>query len=140
MDKETYIFEKAAEVFLKKLTDQNHRNLPVIISSMQTHLIPFFGDMLLSKITTSDIEHYKNIRVNQEVSNKTINAELITLSCFFRRALKWNWLDKNPKISPYENPKKYTDKRLAHTHLNAMQIEFYFRLLRDIPIRIYFFL
>lgn len=79
------------------------------------HLVPFFGDMPLSKISAFDVERYKRQRQQEPVivSSRgkvierapekitaakpgTINRELAVLSHLFNKAIEWGWLDRRP--------------------------------------------
>ncbi len=75
-------------------------------------MVPFFGDMPLSKLGTFDVERYKKHRLAQVVqaggdwrsgkriprdtgrttSPGTVNREMATLSHLFSNALEWQWL------------------------------------------------
>ncbi|MEM2175128.1 MAG: site-specific integrase [Candidatus Micrarchaeia archaeon] len=65
---------------------------------VKNHLIPFFRDIVLSKITPELIEEYKISRKNSLKSPKarTINLELLTLSALFRKAVEMGYLRESP--------------------------------------------
>jgi integrase len=57
----------------------------------------------LDKISSSDIEHYKNHRLHEKASVATINRELAVLSHLFNKAIEWQWLDKRiPSIKRFK--------------------------------------
>ena len=76
-------------------------------------LIPFFGDMLLSKITVAHIEKYKKIRLD-EVKPATINRDLACLKHMFTIAEKLGKYDgKNPvKETKFLQERQYVMKIL----------------------------
>ncbi|MDR3415270.1 MAG: tyrosine-type recombinase/integrase [Nevskia sp.] len=106
-------FEDAAHKYLQKLAEEGGRNVNKKRTQLELHLIPFFGMMPLSKITTSDVERYKKHRQEQHAiksnalnkgctfkdaapSAGTVNRELAALSHLFSKAVEWAWLDRRP--------------------------------------------
>jgi integrase len=67
-------------------------------SALNVYLIPFFGKLKLSEITSYDVEKFKAERQKQGLSNKYINNLLCVLSKCLRTAEDWGILDKPPKI------------------------------------------
>jgi integrase len=88
---------------------------------LKHHLIPFFGDMPLGKISGFDLERYKKQRQQEKslhggdrISERareqkssfggkttnttpgTINRELAVLSHLFNKAVEWGWLEHRP--------------------------------------------
>jgi len=82
---------------------------------LDLHLVPFFGDFPLSKISGFDVERYKHQRQKEAVSVRprhkvivraadkittakpsTINRELAVLSHLFNKAIEWEWMDRRP--------------------------------------------
>jgi len=65
---------------------------------LKLHLVPFFGDMPLSKIGTFNIEQYKRQRQQGTRNAKpgTVNRELAVLSHLFNQAIEWGWIDRRP--------------------------------------------
>lgn len=47
---------------------------------LDMHMIPFFGNMVLNKICTFDIERYKKARKEANAKPGTINRELSVIS------------------------------------------------------------
>ena len=65
--------------------------------SSLTHLLPFFGDISVSKITPMLINDYKNTRKKEGPSPATINRELSLLKHTFTLAVnEWGWANDNP--------------------------------------------
>lgn len=57
---------------------------------LRSSLIPFFGKMHLSSITTEYVERFKAFEIRTGVSNKTINNRLTVLSKCMRCAHEWH--------------------------------------------------
>ena len=67
-------------------------------SILRAHLNPFFGKMLLDKITSLNIENFKSQKIKQELANKTINNHLIVLSKCLKTAQERELIERIPKI------------------------------------------
>ncbi len=127
-------FNEAAEKYLAKLAQEDGKDLVMKGYRLKMHLMPFFGNTQLSKITTFDVERYKKQRggelvmrpngpggkpaVGGETKPATINRELAALSHLFSKAVEWGWVDHRPA----------TIKRLKEhsgriTYLTVEQIE-----------------
>lgn len=113
-------FHDAATKYLSKLDQEGGKDLEQKKQRLELHLIPFFSDKPLSKITTFDIERYKKQRlaeysnrgkshrvngqlVHSEVtstskltSTGTVNREIAVLSHIFNKACEWGWLNHTP--------------------------------------------
>jgi integrase len=77
-------------------------------SVLNVHLIPYFGEKHLDKISNLDIEEYKTKKLKSGLSAKSINNTLIVLSRCLNIALEWNVLEKVPKIKKMNvAPQKY---------------------------------
>lgn len=101
-------FRLAANRYLEKLEEEGGKDIGMKRSRLVLHLVPFFGDTPLSKITSFDIERYKKSRLGQPASrgkNKrgehtyvgmtkpgTVNRELATLSHLISKAVEWEWI------------------------------------------------
>ncbi len=121
-------FRDAAEKYLHKLTLENGKDLKMKKMRLDKHLVPFFSNTPLSKITSFDIERYKKQRLQEpslrggdRVSKQakaqgflpceqstiakpgTINRKLAVLSHLLNKALKWGWINSHPaKIKRYK--------------------------------------
>lgn len=67
------------------------------------HLVPYFGDRLISGITALDIEQFKahNVtavvgKTGRKIAAKTVNEHVCVLSSMFSSAEKWGYLKANP--------------------------------------------
>jgi len=61
----------------------------------------YFGHLQLNEITPRLIEEYvawrkQRLTRGKEVSNRTVNIDLIYLSQCFKKAMEWDFLDQNP--------------------------------------------
>ena len=93
------------------------------MSALRAHLIPYFGEIHLDKITTLRIEQYKAKKIKEGLANKTVNNHLTVLSSCLRTAEDWVNLKKLPKIKwlkipPYDidflSPEE-SERLLAHS-------------------------
>jgi integrase len=64
-------------------------------STINKHLIPWFGATNLPRITPKQIEDYKGHRV-AKAKPRTVNRELDTLRSMFSRAVEWGWIKQHP--------------------------------------------
>jgi integrase len=74
-------------------------------------LVPFFGKMLISKITASDVERYKaHLQNKRGLAQKTINEHLLVFSHCVSTAYEWLQLEGvPPKITWLKCPPPKTD-------------------------------
>lgn len=125
-------FKEAAEKYLKKLEEEGGKDIKAKTRRLNQHLIPFFGNMPLSKIETGDVNRYKEQRSKEkavpggeknrpldnsklkETSNGTINRELAVLSHLFNQAIEWKWIQYRPakinRLKEEEGRKVYLTK------------------------------
>lgn len=108
-------FRDAATKYLERLKETNGKDLRMKQQRLLLHLVPFFADAPLGKISALDLERYKSQRAKETVSVRprgkeivratekqtltkpaTINRELAVLSHLFNCALDWGWIDRKP--------------------------------------------
>lgn len=108
-------FREAAGKYLERLGESGGKDLKMKTARLTHHLVPFFGDMPLSKVSGFDIERYKRQRQQEPVIVRprgktierapekitsakagTINRELAVLSHLFNKAIEWGWMDRRP--------------------------------------------
>jgi len=82
---------------------------------LRLHLVPFFGKMGLSKITAGQAQEYRIHRLQTASTGKppsrsTMHDEIVTLRQVLKTALRHNWLDHLPDLSP---PYK-TNGKISH--------------------------
>lgn len=115
-------FREAAVKYLDRLKESGGKDLKMKAARLKHHLVPFFGDMPLSKLSSFDVERYKRQRLQEavilrprgktikpghevETSAKpgTVNRELAVLSHLFNKAIEWGWIDRRPaKIGRFQ--------------------------------------
>lgn len=91
-------FSAAAAQYLERLLSSGGRNLIKKRQQLDQHLIPFFGDKPLSKLSAFDLQRYVKARRETGAANGTINRELAALSHLLHRAIDWGWLDRMIKV------------------------------------------
>ena len=79
---------------------------------IRAHLLPYFGDRLLSRITPQMVDGYKVMRIGEAASPNTVNRELANLSHMPRMAVRWRYVDKNvvssvDKMKVPERPRRF---------------------------------
>jgi site-specific recombinase XerD len=84
----------------------------------RVHLIPFFRDIPISKISDSNVERYKKRRLDEGAKTGTVNRELAALSHLFTKALDWQWIDKRPS-----NIKRFKEDSGRIFYLTPGQVE-----------------
>lgn len=114
-------FAQAVAGYLKNLAEEGGKDIAGKKLRLERHLIPFFGDTPLDKISTFDIERYKKKRLGEpsllggdRVSQRaretatrvgakvsatapgTINREIAALSHLLTKAVEWGWIDHKP--------------------------------------------
>ena len=107
-------FKEAGGKYLKKQEEEGGKDLNAKRRRLNQHLIPFFGDMPISKITSFEIERYKKQRSQEKAisggekqkpkdetklkltSKGTVNRELAVLSHLFNKAVEWGWMPARP--------------------------------------------
>lgn len=115
-------FREAAGKYLVKLEEEGGKDLVMKRRRLNLHLVPFFDDMPLSKISGFDIERYKKARTNADAEDRakvgTVNRELAALSHLFTKAVEWGWIDKRPAII-----RRYKEEKSRITYLTVEQIQ-----------------
>lgn len=129
-------FRDAAKKYLERLGETNGKDLRMKRQRLLLHLVPFFGDAPLGKISALDLERYKHHRAREAVSVRprgkdierskeketltkpaTINRELAVLSHLFNCAIDWGWIDRKPT-----RIKRLTESQGRITYLTVEQI------------------
>jgi len=113
-------FGAAAALYLRKLNEEGGKDIESKKQRLELHLVPFFGNTPLSKISSFDVERYKKQRlaehskrgkthlvkgklVHKEISlstkltsPSTVNREIAVLSHLLNKACEWGWLSHLP--------------------------------------------
>lgn len=93
-----WIFSEASKFFIDRMIQENGKNIKAKRRQLEQHLVPFFGQYVISKITSFLIEQYKKSRLEQKAKTATINRELAVLSQFFNKSVEWNWIKSKPAV------------------------------------------
>jgi len=111
-------FKQAADEYLKKLKEEDGKDIPTKDQRLRDHLTPFFGDKPISTISTFDVGRYKKARLQEKCSPGTLNRELAVLSHLLNKAVEWKWLQHKPCII-----KREKEDKGRITYLDRYQIE-----------------
>jgi len=111
-------FREATEKYLVKLEKEGGKDLYMKKFRFNGHLIPFFKNKPIAKITSFDIERYKKHRQKEEAKPGTINRELSAFSHLYTKAIEWNWIDHKPFAI-----KKFKEDKGRIAYLTPEQIE-----------------
>lgn len=89
-------FEKLAQQWLENHKLDKKQNTVLSYSyQVNTHLIPFFGNLIVSKIKPEDIEKFKQETI-QRVSPTTVNYDLRIFKSIMDAGIRWGFLFENP--------------------------------------------
>ncbi len=122
LDDTSPTFKKAAEQFLKEygVITEGERSEKWTESHairLRVHLLPFFGDLLLNKVTPGKVQEYRVHRMtsyadpNPESKSKhkpktkpparsTLHDEVVTLRMVLKTAIRHGWLEHLPDLTP----------------------------------------
>ncbi len=111
-------FKQAADQFLHEYEaitagDLHPRYIKVIEGILRVHLLPFFGNKVVSEITPGLVQEYRIHRMTSRVDKKTgepkrparatIRLEVVTLRQVLKAAYRHGWLPYLPDLSaPYK--------------------------------------
>ena len=115
-------FRRAADQFLKEygVITEGQRSPRWVEGHgirLRLHLIPFFGDLHVSQITAGKVQEYRVHRMtsynvpnplskstrpprSQPPSRSTLHDEIVTLRLVLKTAIRHEWLDHLPDLSP----------------------------------------
>jgi len=116
-------FAQAADAYLQREAEIGGKDLQRKTATLRRYLIPFFKNMPLGKLSTYDVERYKNHRLTEgttlggdrmspkarkkgqaiggqkkDTAPGTVNRELATLSHLLSRALEWGWITQKSAV------------------------------------------
>jgi integrase len=89
-------FAQAALAYLDKLAEEGGKNIAKKRQHLTDHLVPFFNDKPLAKVSSFDVERYKKARLEAGIKPGTLNRELATLSHLFNKTVEWKWIAFKP--------------------------------------------
>lgn len=111
-------FDKAAQLYLKKLRESDGKGIREKSIHLNLHLIPFFKPKPLSSISTFDIDRYKKARLKECGKPGTVNRDLSTLRHLLGKAHEWGWISSiDAKV------KKYKEGSGRIVYLNTDQVD-----------------
>lgn len=115
-------FQRAADQFLKEygVITEGQRSPRWVEGHgirLRLHLIPFFGDLHVSQITAGKVQEYRVHRMTtyndpnplsksnrpprtQPPARSTLHDEIVTLRLVLKTAIRHEWLDHLPDLSP----------------------------------------
>jgi integrase len=115
-------FKDAAKLFQEQyeVITEGQRNVHYVDGHwrrLRTHLVPFFGDMLLTEITPGTVQRYRVQRFTtakekrgKNPARSTMHQEIVTLRQVLKTAYREGWIKYVPDISePYK-----TNGKVAH--------------------------
>lgn len=95
--------ELHAEIYCRKTTSDGYK------SYLKYHLLPSFGDKLLTNISTTDIQKFIQIKIQEGLTNNSINHILIFMGSVFQKMVNDEVIINNPlkkikklKVEPIE--------------------------------------
>lgn len=91
-------FREMMEKYMREHSERNKSPKSHIRDkSLSNHLIQFFGDLTVSKISPKLVNEYKTKRRRDGAAPATVNKELNLVSHAFNLAIKeWEWVRENP--------------------------------------------
>jgi len=119
-------FKHAADQFLREYEiitsgDRNPNYVRTIGLALRVHLLPFFGNRILSEITPGLVQEYRIHRMTSRLDRKTglpkrpargtLHLEIVTLRQVLKTANRHGWLPYLPDLSaPYRSSGKITHR------------------------------
>ena len=116
-------FREASEQYLREydVMTQGQRSKIYVRgqhSRSTVHLVPFFGHLGLSEITSGKVQEYRIHRYEESVAKRgkppaynTMHQEIVTLRQTLKTAMRQGWLDRLPDLSePYRSSPKISHR------------------------------
>src|SRR5829696_1933255 len=131
--KQPLTLKTAAARYLDRLRQEGGNEIDRKRQRLKQSVVPFFGDMQLGQITTSDVERFKQHRLSQPVQSRkkiapgkslptnrpaTVNRELATLSHLLNKAVEWGWIER-----PLAKVRKLKEDNGRIVYLTAQQAD-----------------
>ena len=104
-------FAAAVPLYIERLRQEGGKEVERKQQRLEQYLLPIFGDLQISQITSFDVERYKKHRLLQPICSRkilhqgetlptnrpaTVNRELATLSHMLNKVTEWGWIDRPP--------------------------------------------
>ena len=123
--------EIKTEKTFREASEQYHREYDIITQGQRSkdyvrgqhlrskvHLVPFFGHLGLSEITSGKIQEYRIHRHEEAIAKRgkppaynTMHQEIVTLRQTLKTAIRHGWLDRLPDLSePYRSSPKISHR------------------------------
>ena len=116
-------FREASEQYLREydIITQGQRSKDYVKGQhwrSTVHLVPFFGHLGLSEITSGKVQEYRIHRHEEAVAKRgkppaynTMHQEIVTLRQTLKTAIRQGWLDRLPDLSePYRQSPKISHR------------------------------
>lgn len=116
-------FREASEQYLREydIITQGERNKDYVKGQhwrSTVHLVPFFGHLGLSEVTSGKIQEYRIHRHEEAVAKRgkppahnTMHQEMVTLRQTLKTGVRQGWLDRLPDLSePYRSSPKISHR------------------------------
>lgn len=116
-------FREASELYLREydIITQGQRSKVYVKCQhwrSKVHLVPFFGPLGLSEITSGKVQDYRIHRHEEAVAKRgkppahnTLHQEIVTLRQTLKTAVRQGWLDRLPDLSePYRSSPKISHR------------------------------
>jgi integrase len=116
-------YREASELFLREydIITQGQRSRVYVEGQQrrsQVHLVPFFGPLGLSEVTSGKIQDYRIHRYEEAVAkhgkppaHNTMHQEVVALRQTLKTAVRHGWLDHLPDLSePYRSSPKISHR------------------------------
>ena len=84
-------FKEFASLYLEDYAKVNK-------SYLDANLVPYFGECLLTEITSYLVEKYQGKRLKDGVKKSTVNRELACMKKLFNKAIDWEYVKVNPVL------------------------------------------
>ena len=109
--------EAAAKQYILRMHDEGGKGIKRKHHILDLHLVPFFGDTPIGRLTSSDVERFKKHGTTQRIVVRkerkdqygkkipaetrlthtgTVNRNLAVLSHLLNKAVEWRWISYNP--------------------------------------------
>ena len=116
------LFSELTEKYLEYAEANNAASTSKIKGyRIKAHLLPYFGDKLLTQITPQMVDNYKTMRIREGASPKSVNRELTNLSHMFTMAVRWRYIERNviSSVARIKSPRR--ERRvLNQDEINAL--------------------
>lgn len=99
------LYDEYINWYAIKFPDNYHR----VESIFRVHLLPYFGNRLITEISHQLMSQYELARTRSNTKAKTIGHEITAMKAGLNRFIEWGYLTDNP-IKRYKIPKSIDSK------------------------------